>query len=139
MRDKDRRRLLLGVAVGHLIVVALGATGVSPRLLGLPGQAIDVYMALTGAGHRFGFFAPEVTSQPWASFEVIDGEGKTTTTSLETGSSHEADLRVGDIIDVFGSLGDDAEGLRHDLAASLAGTILGRHPDAREVVVRLYL
>lgn len=139
MKEKNRRRVLLGVVVGHLIVVALGAAGVRPRPPGLPGLAIERYMALSGAGHSFGFFAPEVTGQPWASFEVTDGEGKKTITTLETGSSHEADLRVGDIIDTLGGLADDAESLRRDLAASLAKKIFGRHPEAREVAVQLYL
>lgn len=139
MRERDRRRILLGITMGHLILVAIGAGRVSLRPLGALGRLVERYGTVSGASYGFGFFAPEVTGQLQASFEVIDGEGKKTITSLETGISHEADLRVGDIIDKLAGDADDPERLRRDLAASLAGKVFGRHPEAREVVVRLLL
>ena len=137
---KRRCCLLLGVAGAHLCLVALGASTLGLGELGALGSALDEYGALSGASSRYGFFAPGVTSQLGARFDIVDGAGVTTSASLETGASHEADLRVGNIIDQFGSLGDDEEDaarLRRSLAASLAGKMFARHPEATAVVVRL--
>lgn len=139
------RRLLLGLGAGHLILVALGAGSVSLGPLGLPGRILEEYSILSGAGSGYGFFTPGVSGQLVAHFDVIDREGRRTAASLETGSSHEADLRVGNIIDQFWNENEDqdedqdqdAPSLSRSLAASLAGKIFGRHPEAREVVVRL--
>jgi hypothetical protein len=135
MRARDRC-LLLGLALGHLILVALGAGSVSLRPLGPVGSMLDGYGALSGASSGYGFFAPGVNGQLVAHFDVVDAEGRRTAAALETGSSHEADLRVGNIIDQFWHE-DDAPGLERVLAASLAGKIFARHPEAREVAVRL--
>jgi len=136
-RMKARQRgLLLGLAAGHLILVALGAGSVSLRPLGPVGRVLDGYGALSGAGTAYVFFAPGVGGQLVARFDVIDAEGRRTEASLETGSSHEADLRVGNIIDQFWHE-DEAPGLGRVLAASLAGKIFARRPEARAVVVRL--
>lgn len=141
MRDKHRP-LWLGVAAGHLVLVTLGASRVSLRELELPGRALDAYGALSGASSSYGFFSPGVGFQLGARFDVIDLEGRAVSASLATGSSHEADIRVGNIIDQFGSLGDDgddeaAPAVRRSLAASLAGKMFARYPDARAIVVRL--
>jgi hypothetical protein len=77
-----------------------------------------------------------VSGQLIAHFDALDGDGRWADVSLATGSSHEADLRVGNIIDQFW-VEEDAPGAERALAASLAGTIFGRHPEAREVAVRL--
>jgi hypothetical protein len=140
--DERRCRLLLSVAAGHLALVTLGASTVSLGELGLPGRALDAYGALSGASSSYGFFTPGVSFQLGARFDVIDGAGLVTRASLATGASHEADIRVGNIIDQFGTLGDedDEEGsaqLRRSLAASLAGKMFARHPEASAVVVRL--
>jgi hypothetical protein len=132
-----KHRLLLGLAAGHLSLVTLGASSVSLHPLGLPGRLLEAYATLSGASSGYGFFAPGVSGQLVAHFDVIDAEGRRTAAALETGSSHEADLRVGNIIDQFWSEDEDAPGLSRALAASLAGKIFGRHPEAREVVVRL--
>jgi hypothetical protein len=50
----------------------------------------------------------------------------------------ETDLRIGNIFNQFFSeSGEDAEDLQRSVAASLAGTVLGRNPDATAVNVRL--
>jgi hypothetical protein len=135
MRAKVRS-LLLGLGAGHLILVALGAGSVSLRPLGPPGRILDGYSALSGAASTYGFFSPGVDGQLIAHFEVVDAQGRSRDATLETGSSHEADLRVGNIIDQFWHE-DDTPGLERVLAASLAGKIFARHPEAREVAVRL--
>jgi hypothetical protein len=139
-----RRHLWLAAATGHLCLVTLGASTVSLRGLGLPGRALDEVGSLSGANSGYGFFTPGVTSQLGARFDLIDRDGRRTTASLATGASHEADLRVGNIVSQFGSLDDDDDGdeeetahLRRSLAASLAGTMFARYPEAAVVVVRL--
>ena len=138
-----RGYLWLAVAAGHLLLVTLGAGGVNLRELGLPGRVLDEYGAVSGANSGYGFFAPGVSFQLGARFDVVDRDGVITHASLATGTSHEADIRVGNIIDQFGSVGDDEEDeegavrVRRALAASLAGKMFGRHPEAAAVVVRL--
>ena len=139
----DRRRTLwLAAAAGHLGLVTLGASTLSLRELGLPGRILDEYGALSGASSGYGFFAPGVTSQLGARFDVVDAEGRATSASLAGGASHEADLRVGNIIDQFAIVDDDedeesADRVRRSLAASLAGKMFARYPEASAVVVRL--
>jgi hypothetical protein len=138
---KRRCCLLLGVAAAHLILVAIGASNMSLGGLGLLGSALDKYGALSGASSHYGFFTPGVTFQLGARFDIIDGAGVTTSASLANGASHEADIRVGNIIDQFGRMEDEGEAeavrLRRSLAASLAGKMFARHPEAIAVVVRL--
>jgi len=136
---KKHRLLLLGVTLGHLTLVALGAGSVSLRPLGPPGGILAYYGLLSGADSGYGFFAPGVTGQLRARFDVTDSEGHLTTTSLETGASHEADIRAVHVVDHFwNELDNDAKvSLQRALGASLAGKIIGRHPGARQVVVRL--
>ena len=45
----DRRRILLGLAMGHLVLAALGAGAVSLRPLGPLGRLLEAYAALSGA------------------------------------------------------------------------------------------
>ena len=137
-----RGYLWLALGAGHLALVTLGAGGVSLRELGLPGRALETYGGLSGANSGYGFFAPGVSSQLGARFDVALRDGATIRASLATGSSHEADIRAGNIIDQFASVDDDedeesAARVRRALAASLAGTMFGRHPEAAAVVVRL--
>jgi hypothetical protein len=135
-----RRCCLLLCAAAHLILVTIGASTVSLGGLGFLGSALDRYGALSGASASYVFFAPGVSSQLDVRFDIIDGAGVTTSASLSSGASHEAELRIGNIIDQFGRLGDDEEEsvrLRRSLAASLAGKMFARYPEARAVVVRL--
>jgi hypothetical protein len=136
-----RRHLWLAAAAGHLCLVTVGASTLSLRELGLPGRALDEYGTLSGANSGYGFFTPGVTSQLGARFDIIDRDGQSRTASLATGASHEADLRVGNIVDQFGRIDDEDEDesarLRRSLAASLAGKMFARNPDAAAVVVRL--
>lgn len=140
--NERSRRLWLAAAAGHLVLVTLGASAVSLPELGLPGRALDEYGALSGASSGYGFFTPGVSFQLGARFDVIDRDGRSKSASLATGASHEADIRVGNIIDQFGSVGDDddeeeTDRVRRSLAASLAGKMFARNPEAAAVVVRL--
>ena len=134
MSEKNRRRLMLGVAAGHLILVALGAGGVSLQPLGPLGRLLAKYSFLSGAETGYGFFGEGVGGQLRVRFNVIDGEGQEMATSLNKVASHETDIRVGSIIDRFWEE-DEELGLHRALSASLAGTIFARNPQAHQVVV----
>jgi hypothetical protein len=138
--NRYRNHLWLAAAAGHLALVTLGASTLNLRELGLPGRVLDEYGVLSGAASSYGFFTPGITYQLGARFDLVDRDGRSKSASLATGVSHEADIRVGNIIDQFGSAGDDeedTEDLRRSLAASLAGKMFARNPDATAVVVRL--
>lgn len=131
---------LAPLAAGHLLLVGLGASYVDLTRLGPIGEALNLYGEATGSSHSYGFFAPGVGSQVRARFEVVDESGKNEMISLQSGASHEGDLRVGNIIDQFVHMLDEVEeqeNLRRSLAASLAGSVFGEYPKAREVVVHL--
>lgn len=127
----------MGIALFHLLLMALGASGLGYSWLGPLKSPLTYYGALSGAGDGYGFFAPGISGQLRARFEIVDHEGVPQTVRLETGASHEADLRVGNIIDQFTEDFVDPDLLQRSLAASLAGTIFGRYPRAERVVVHL--
>lgn len=132
-----RYRIWLGAVLCHLFLVMLGAGNVDLERLGIFGQAIAFYGAVSGSAESYGFFAPGVSSQLEVLFDLTDRSGKTRTISLETGASHEADLRVGNVIGQFSNESEEPEKLQRSVAASLAGTVFGRYPEAKEVNVRL--
>ena len=141
---KRTRRLLLGLALTHLMLVTLGAAYIGFDRLGQVGEALDYYGVLSGSGNTYGFFAPGVGGEVRARFTRIDGKGNVTQTTLRSGSSHESDIRFGNIIDQFEDNADaddndddDATDLRRSLAASLAGKIFARYPDTHAVEVHL--
>lgn len=129
-------KIVLVIAFAHLGLVALGAFNLeTPE--GFWAPALDFYGELSGASSGYGFFAPGVHSQVRALFEITTQEGKTKLL-LEDGVIHEVDLRVGDIVDQFGNEDtDDAMKFQRTLAASLAGAVFGRHPEASAVRISL--
>lgn len=168
------QRMFVALALGHLGLVALGASYFDWDRHGALGKALAYYGEVTGAGNSYGFFAPGVGTDVRALFDVVDQRGRVTTEELHTGTSSEAELRTADVVEQFlsdGFLreaetdadtdaaadataidqasqeeeGDEDEneelvpdrGLYQALAASLVGTVLGRHPEARAVTFRL--
>src|SRR5512140_19169 len=113
-------------AIGHLVLVALGASHVRFDGARWPARAVACYCALTGADNAYGFFAPGVTPIPWARFEVTTPAG-VRVDALETGINREADLRVRNVL---GAFPEGSPALRRSLAASWAGKVLSRHPGA---------
>ena len=97
-------------------------------------RPIAQYAALSGTDSSYGFFAPEVGTQLAARFELTSADGTKSTDVLTTGASHEADLRIGDMVAIFWM--DDRD-LQRSIAASWAGRMLARHPEAARVVVHL--
>lgn len=132
-----RYRIWLGISLLHLTAVALGASYLGYSWAGPLAPALDYYGALSGAGSSYGFFAPGISSQLRATFEVIDKAGHRRPVELTTGASAEADLRVGNIIDEFASDAEDPVVFQRSLSSSLAGTVFGRNPDAARVAVKL--
>ncbi len=125
--------LSLVLAGGHLLLVVCGA--VHWPLLGHDnpaGRTLRVYGAMTGADYSYGFFAPGVGSQLRATFVLVDKEGRTWTDVVGDGASHEAGLRMGNAISWF-----YYPQSRPGVAASLAGTMFGRHPRAEQILVKV--
>jgi hypothetical protein len=121
----------LGVAVIHLGFVTAGACELDFHRA---GWAVAQVAALSGSDSAYGFFAPGVGSQLRATFQVVDKDGATSDELLPTSASREAKLRIADLIALFWT-GD--EGLRRALAASWAGRILAKHPNAEGVMVHV--
>lgn len=140
---------IAALAICHLGLVAAGTGRFDFRRVPLVGEALEYYGSLSGAKASYGFFAPEITGQGGVEFEVFDAAGKSKTVPLEVSANHELEVRVADIVERFAgiylsSANDPDAGknpatreLWQALAASLCGTVMGRHPDAREVVFRL--
>jgi hypothetical protein len=118
--------------------VALSAGYVDLSSYGFLGQVVSYYGTLSGAGESYGFFAPGISGQLGVHFDVISKNGKISTLTLKSDTNHEADLRIGNIINHFQETeSDHPENLRRSIAASLAGSVFGHDPDAKEVVVYL--
>lgn len=137
MVQRKKKVLVLGIAFSHLILVAIGASQLNlwPHESGL-GRSLDYYGALSGAGSGYGFFAPGVGSQLRGSFDIVDGQGGVTPNAIEAGASHEGALRIGNLLGWFWRDTADRK-LQRSLAASWAGKMFARHPEAEQVVVRL--
>ncbi|MDI1444029.1 hypothetical protein [Polyangium sp. 6x1] len=133
MRSTPRRWLLVLVAA-HLLLVTLGAAGVELGDVGPIGRLLHHYGLASGAECEYDFFTSRDHGQLVLHVDVIDAEGRRSTRSLGTGASHEAEIRVAHIADAFETA--DPE-LRRELAKSLAAKMFDRHPEAREVVVRV--
>jgi hypothetical protein len=127
------------LASGHLVLTALGAFSFEFSDESRFGRVMSFYGEASGAGHSYGFFAPGVFSQIRAIFDITDKAGVKKSIDLESEISpiHEAQLRVGNIIEQFMNDYDDPMEYQRALAASLAGTVFGRHPEATSVNVRI--
>ena len=123
--QQGRLYAFLGVAVIHLGFVTAGACELDFHRA---GWAVAQVAALSGSDSAYGFFAPGVGSQLRATFQVVDADGATSDELLPTSASHEAKLRIADLIALFWTAD---EGLRRALAASWAGRILAKHPERR--------
>jgi hypothetical protein len=126
------RILAIVLAAVHLVLVVCGAVHFRLVPLQWGGIVQHTYGALSGSDSGFGFFAPGVASALRATFTMTDDEGRTWTDVLEHGNNREARLRLGTVVSNFAE-----ESMRRDVAASCAATPFGRHPTARQVVVRV--
>jgi len=130
-----RTRIALGAAATHLCLVV--TTGVLQ--LRLPENwvtwPIRTYSALSGANSGYDYFASGSRSMLWATFDVVDAEGNVTTDHLSAGMNREVDLRIKNIVEQFAVQKHSA--VKRALAASFAGKMFGKHPEAESIVVRL--
>ena len=138
MKGDLKKNIWLAIAGFQLILVVLGAASVDLTDTGRIGRALEYYSSLSGADTGYGFFAPGISGQLRARFELIDSGGTAVPVEMESPHSHESAIRVGNIIDQFWEE-DESENDRvhRSLVASLAGKILGRHPEAHRVRVVL--
>jgi hypothetical protein len=126
------RSFAVALAAIHLVLVVCGAAHFRLVPLQWGGIVQHTYGALSGSDSGFGFFAPGVASQLRATFTMTDDAGNSWTDVLEHGNNREARLRLGTVVSNFAE-----EKMRRDVAASCAATMFGRHPTARQVVVRV--
>jgi hypothetical protein len=129
----DRRLTLMTVlAAAHLFQVVCGACSLSPLpKMSTSGQALRYYGVLSGSDNGYGFFSPNVASTYRARF-AIAGDGRARPVELGEPVNNEVGLRAATPLILF----NIAE-LHDPMAASWAGMIFGRHPDARQVTVRV--
>jgi hypothetical protein len=126
------RILAIALVAVHLVLVVCGAAHFRLVPLNMGGIVQHTYGALSGSDSSFGFFAPGVSSAMRATFTMTDDKGHTWTDVLEHGNNREARLRLGTVVSNFAE-----ETMRRDVAASCAATMFGRHPTARQVIVRV--
>ena len=157
----------VGLALCHLLLVVLGASNVDLSRLGFLGRILQYYGELSGAGSGYGFFAPGISGQLRVRFDLYDSQGRQSAftlasaipssavsnsassaiSSVERPTSHEARLRIGNIVDRFPIEDSDQDiydnsdemeaKLKRSLAASLAVSMFNHHPDVKELVVYL--
>ena len=126
--------ILTLLAAGHLILIACGAAQVPLGAVGgVPGQAAQTYGGLTGADAGYGFFAPSVSAQLRATFVLQDQKGRTWTDTLTSDDNREVQLRIGSMLAHAAEPGR----LQEAITVSWAAQLLGRHPTARAVLVRV--
>src|SRR5262245_37492930 len=109
-------RIFLGLALLHLILATASA---SHRSLSRFSSILRYYGQLSGTGFCYGFFSPGIEYDLRARFDVIDDRGEGTAARIQTGVSHEADLRVGGIIGVLKGDREGAQKLQRALTASM--------------------
>jgi hypothetical protein len=127
------RLLPLFLALGHLGLVGWNAWRLpSPSEENPLGRFLVLYGSYTGADNSFGFFAPSVASERRAAFTLEDEQGRRWDDSLTVGTNREANLHLLPLLLIFSD-----EDLEPYFAASWAGSMLGRHPEACKVELRV--
>jgi hypothetical protein len=119
-----KHALLTGIALAHLLVVALGAANCLP----FRTPALNWYGSMTGATSRFGFFRM-VGPGCRVTFIMTDREGNSWKDELSRAGNHESTMRSNGSIYMINDL-------NHSLAASWAATMFARHSSAHQVTVQ---
>jgi hypothetical protein len=137
------------VALAHFGLAAAGVRKFDFRRVPVVGATLDYYASLSGAKASYGFFAPEITGQADVEFELKDAVGATRVVPLEIGPTHEMKVRTQDVVERFAGIflanagkpeelvSPEEKDLRRSLAATLCGTVMGQHPEAREITFKL--
>jgi hypothetical protein len=126
------QRLWTLAAIVHFSLVLCGAaqvglTGDSP-VVKLLGQ----YSNVSGADNNYSFFAPAVSSLCRCTLTLRDGQEREWPGALFDDPATVFGWRAAGIFDGLPGFSDR---FRRALAASWAGLMFGRYPDAREVIV----
>jgi hypothetical protein len=124
------------LALGHLFLVLLGVSYIYVDEIPHIGKALGYFSFASGASNSYGFFAPDVAAQLHVLIDVTDKDGKKITIPLQTNTSHEADLRLGNIVNKYFSEDEDLESLQRGLATSFAAKAFTRNPSAKSVGIR---
>jgi len=132
----SKQTLWLLVVLFHLLLVAIGALMLQFPSGNSLAKMFHGYGKLTGASQGYNYFAPEITSELRARFEIEHANGKVDEGALSPGATREAQLRLNNIIGELGGMVGD-EKARQALAARWAARIFQRSPDARTVTVVL--
>ncbi|HEY8272233.1 MAG TPA: hypothetical protein VIG33_15185 [Pseudobdellovibrionaceae bacterium] len=141
LRKKNEKPWLrIGIVAGlcHLTLVTLGAADIGFSNQHWWGRVINYYGEISGSTFGYGFFAPGVSSQIRAVFDVVESDSRQTTRLLKDDGNREIDLRIGDIIEQFiGEERKDPLEFQRALSASLSGAVFIEHPSAKSVTIRL--
>lgn len=125
--------------VGHFALAALSAANQPiSKVVGANrvAKALLLYQYVTGTGNCFGFFAPGVISMLKVSYEIRQGEqviGK----GLISSENDEVSLRLHNLTQQFWTASRDPK-VRRSLAASMAGRLFTRYPQADTVSLMLH-
>ena len=137
MAEIRNRLFAVGFAV-HMILVGLGACNVSVPPKGAMGHLFALHHWLTGITN-FGFYAPNISEQIRDQAWIELSDRQVVTDRLETPYlSREAKIRAFDLINGFAFTLKNVDWKRA-YAASMASELFARHPDARDLILRLYL
>ncbi|MCX6129892.1 MAG: hypothetical protein NTX25_12635 [Proteobacteria bacterium] len=122
-------------------MVILGSIDFDLNRWGRLGKILNIYGEATGTNSQFAFFSPGISSQIRVRFVIKNKDGLLNTVDMINAKDREASLRVGNIFDQFIAIeesdDEDSSDLRRSLAASLAGTMFARHPEAESVTVKI--
>jgi hypothetical protein len=127
---------MMYLSIVQLLLVILGVCYVELERIPLVGVALHYFSFASGASNSYGFFAPDVAGQLRVLFDVTHEDGEKITIPLGLTSSHEADLRLGNIVDQYFRDDEDPESLQRGLASSFATNVFGRDPRTKSVEVR---
>lgn len=143
LETRGGRRLVCFLALFHLSIASGFALidGLSRYTGGLPiavALPLRLFGAITGGTAGYGFFSPDIAPEIRATFQIVLASGERRPVPL-TGANREADLRVGNLVNSQWDLRKTEESLATNraLAASCAGKIFARHPEAQVVDVQV--
>ncbi|HET9241653.1 MAG TPA: hypothetical protein VFO10_30580 [Oligoflexus sp.] len=123
----------------HFAMVALSGVGYHWQRLGKTSDWLQYYREASGANYQYAFFSPGIKSQIRARFTIKDVHGVTQNVEMLSPDNREANLRISSIYNLFVlQWREESPGImRRRIAASLAGTIFGRYPEAETVAVAI--
>ena len=120
------------LACAHLLLSIGGAIDLPMDRGTAAGAAITHYGFMTGADAGFSFFAPSVASLSRVSFTLRDAEGRTWQDTVFGDAGTTWGLRSSAVFDCLADLEDR---MLRGVTGSWAALLLGRNPQAVEVVV----